>query len=116
MPLRQKIFAVSISIVLFIIIIDLVRRKKLREEFSWLWLLTGAVIILLATWYDLLMFISRLVGVVLPTSTLFFFSVFFLLVISLYYSTKISSLHDKVKDVSQQIAILQTEVQSLSRK
>lgn len=116
MPFQQKMFAISISIILFIIIIDLVRRKKLREEFSWLWLLTGSVIILLAAWYDLLLFITKLIGAVLPTSTLFFFSVLFLLIISLYYSTKISSLHERVKDVAQQVAILQSEIQRLSRK
>ena len=110
MPLQQKIFAISISIILFIVIIDLVRRKKLREEFSWLWLLTGGVIILLAAWYDVLLFLTNLVGAVLPTSTLFLFGLLFLMIISLYYSTKISTLHEQMKDIAQQVAILQAEL------
>lgn len=114
MPLQQKIFAISISIILFIVIIDLVRRKKLREEFSWLWLLTGAVIILLTIWYDILLFLTDLIGAVLPTSTLFLFSVLFLMIISIYYSTKISILHEQVKDVAQQMAILQAELRMKS--
>jgi len=113
MPLQQKIFAISISILLFILIIDLVRRRMLREEYSWLWLLTGAVIIVLASWYELLMSITTLIGIVLPTSTLFFFGLLFLMIISLYYSTKISSLYDRVKDVSQEVAILKMEVSRL---
>ncbi len=116
MSIQQKIFTISISIILFIVIIDLVRRRKLREEFSWLWLLTGVVIIVLSAWYDLLLFITRLVGAVLPTSTLFFFGLLFLMAISLYYSTKISSLHDHVKDLAQHVAILQTEVKKLTDK
>ena len=115
MTLQQRIFAISFSIALFIIIIDLVRRKKLREDLSWLWLLTGAVIILLAAWYDMLLFLTRLIGAVLPTSTLFLFGVLFLMIISLYYSTKISSLHDQVKNITQQVAILQTELQRRDR-
>jgi len=116
MPLRQKIFAISISILLFIVIIDLVRRRKLREEFSWLWLLIGAVTILLAGWYDLLKFITGIIGAVLPTTTLFLFSVIFLMVINLYYATKISKLHDHVKDLAQNIGILQMEIKRLLDK
>lgn len=113
MPFQQKIVAISISIILFMLIIDLVRRRMLREEYSWLWLLTGVVIVLLASWYDLLIAITTLIGGVLPTSTLFFFGLLFLMIISLYYSTKISSLYDKVKDVSQEVAILKMEVNRL---
>ncbi len=114
MPLQQKIFAISISIFLFIIIIDLVRRRKLREELSWLWLLTGACVILMAVWYELLLFITRVIGAVLPTTALFLFSAIFFIVINLYYATKISSLHNHVKDLAQNIALLQSEVNRLS--
>src|SRR3989304_6486894 len=116
MPIQQKIFAISTSIALFIVIIDLVRRRRLREEFSWLWLLTGVMIIILATWYDLLKLITGIIGAALPTTTLFLFSVIFLMIINLYYATKISSLHDHVKDLAQNIAILQSEVKRLSDK
>lgn len=116
MPLHQKIFAISISFLIFIIIIDLVRRRKLREEFSWLWLLTGAGIIVLAVWYDLLRIITSLIGAVLPTTTLFLFSAIFFMVINLYYATKISSLHNHVKDLAQHVAILQTEIKRLGEK
>jgi len=111
MPLQQKIFAISISLLLFIIIIDLVRRRKLREEYSWIWMITGVVVMLLSIWYDLLRFITEIVGAVLPTTTLFLFSLIFLMVINLYYATKISSLHGQLKDLAQNMAILRTEIQ-----
>jgi uncharacterized small protein (DUF1192 family) len=38
------------------------------------------------------------------------------MVITLYYATKISSLHDHVKDLAQNIALLQAEVKRLSDK
>lgn len=116
MPLHQKIFAISTSVILFLVIIDLVRRRKLREEFSWLWILTGLIVILLAAWYDLLKLITKAIGAGLPTSTLFLSGLIFLMVITLYYATKISSLHDHVKDLAQHIALLQAEVQRLSDK
>ena len=107
MPIRQKVFAIIISITLFLIIIELVRRRKLREEYSWLWLLTGFTIFMLIIRYYLLVKITNFVGVVLPTSTLFFFGLLFLMLISLQYSVKISNLTDKMKIMAQKMAILE---------
>ena len=47
MPLRQQVMVVLASVGLLVIILELVRRRKLREEYSWLWMLTGVVILVL---------------------------------------------------------------------
>lgn len=109
MPIRQKIFALIAAIALCIFIVEMVRRKKLREEYSWLWLITSLGIIILVIWYDLLVFITRMIGAVLPTTTLFVFALLFLLLIALHYSVKISSLTDQVRKLAQKIAILEAE-------
>ncbi len=116
MPVRQKIFALLVGISIFFFIVEMVRRRKLREEYSWLWLLTGLGIILLAVWYDLLLFISRLIGAVLPTTTLFIFSLVFLLLIALQFSMKISSLADQNKKLAQELAILRHEMEEKKAK
>jgi len=110
MPIRQKIFALLAAIALCIFIVEMVRRRKLREEYSWLWLITGFSIIVLVLWYDLLVFITEMIGAVLPTTTLFVFGLLFLLLIALHYSVKISSLTNQVRKLAQKIAILQSEL------
>ncbi len=65
---------------------------------------------MLAVWYDLLVFITRMIGAALPTTTLFVFGLLFLLLIALHYSVKISSLTDQVRKLAQKIAILQSEL------
>jgi len=116
MPLRQKILAISLSIGLIILIFELVRRKKLREEYSWLWMLTGAIIFILGIWYDLLVFITHLVGAVLPTSTLFFFGIFFLVLINLYFSVKVSTLSNQIRELAQKQALLESRINESCRK
>ena len=110
MPIRQQIFALIVGIAISIFIVEMVRRKKLREEYSWLWLLTSLGIIVLVIWYDLLVFITEMIGAVLPTTTLFVFGLLFLLLIALHYSIKISSLTDQVRKLAQKIAILESEL------
>ncbi len=111
MPIRQKIFALIAAIALCIFIVEMVRRRKLREEYSWLWLITSLGIIILVIWYDLLVFITEMIGAVLPTTTLFVFGLLFLFLIALHYSVKISSLTDQVRKLAQEIAILQSELE-----
>ncbi len=111
MLFRQKIFAIFASVLIMFIVVELVRRRKLREEYSWLWLLTGGVIILLVSWYDLLVLITHLIGAIAPTTTLFIFGLLFLMLISLHYSIQISKLSHEVKEMAQQLTLLRGRVE-----
>lgn len=108
---HQKVFAIIASFLIMAIVVELVRRRKLREEYSWLWLITGMVIILLVIWYDLLVFLTRLIGAIAPTTTLFIFGLLFLMIISLHYSIQISKLSQQVKEMAQQLTLLKGEVE-----
>jgi len=107
MTLHQKIFAIIVSLAIFVVIISLVRNRKLRAEYSWLWLLTGFVIFVLAVWYDLLVKLTALIGAVAPTTTLFIFGIVFLVLVSLHFAIKISQLSDQVKNLAQKISLLE---------
>jgi hypothetical protein len=111
MLFRQKIFAIMASIFIMLIVIYLVKKKKLREEYSWLWLLTGTTITLLVIWYDLLILVSHLIGAILPTTTLFVFGLLFLMLISLHYSIQISKLSYQIKKMAQEMALLKGEME-----
>ena len=112
---RQKIFAIVASILIMLVVVELVRRRKLREEYSWLWLLTGGIIILLVGWYDLLLLVTRLIGAIVPTTTLFIFGLLFLMLISLHYSIQISKLSHQVKEMAQQLTLLKGRVEEIGR-
>ena len=111
MPLRQKIFAIIISVLICVAIVDLVRRRRLKEEYSLLWLATGILLFILALWYDLLRAITAFIGAVLTSSTLFFFGIIFLLLINLHFSIRISELTDRVKSLVQELALMKAELE-----
>ena len=115
MTTHQKFFALIISFTIFVVIIALVRNRKLREEFSWMWLLTGVVVFVLAVWYDLLVKLTALIGAVMPTTTLFIFSIIFLVLISLHFAIKVSQLSDHIKILAQKISLLEAQIDQSSR-
>jgi hypothetical protein len=116
MPVRNKVVALVVGLLMLLLIIELVRRRKLREEYSWLWLMTGSSILLLTLWFDLLKWITHLVGAISPSSTIFLFAFLFLVFISLHFSVVISKLTDRNKELAQRHALLELEVQELKKK
>jgi hypothetical protein len=116
MPLRVKIVAFVFSVGMMLLIVELVRRRKLREEYSWLWLLTGSVIVVLLMWFDLLKWITHLMGAIVPSSALFFLAFLFLILVSLHFSVVISKLQDRNKDLAQRYALLEMELRELRKR
>jgi len=110
---HQKLFAVITSVMVFLVMMELVRRRQLREEYSWLWLLTGTAMIVLVIWYRLLLFITRVIGALSPVTTLLLFSLLFLLAIAIHYSVIISRLTTQIKNLAQELALLSARVEQL---
>jgi len=111
LTLHQTLFALVTSLVAFLFVLELVRRRRLREEYSWLWLLTAGVMVLLAVWYRLLVVITQLVGAVTPLNTLLLCAVLFLFAIAVHYSVIISRLTTQVKNLAQELALLASRVE-----
>jgi hypothetical protein len=109
MPFKQQLLAVLLSLGLLVFIVDAVRRRKLREEYAWLWILVGAVIAVLSLWQSLLDAITGLMGIQLPVNTVFFFGLVFIVFINLHFSIRISRLTNEVKRLTQEIAIIAEE-------
>lgn len=110
---RQQIFALVASVGLLMFIVEMVRRRRLREEYSWLWITAGVAILVLVTWFGLLEWLTHLIGAVVPVSTFFVLGILFLVVINVYFSIKISTLTTQVKNQAQRLAILDHYVQEL---
>ncbi len=106
MPLNQRIFACSLALLFFVFVIDLARRKKLRVEYSVLWCLTSVSILVFVFWYDSLVFLTGMIGAVLPTTTLFIMGLMFLMFVNLHFSVKLSEISEQVKNLAHEIALL----------
>lgn len=109
MPIRQKLFFLTIAVLLLLVIMELVRRRRLRVEYSWLWIASGLTIIALILRYDLLIRLTEGVGAVVPTSTLFFLCILYLALLSLNYSVRLTTLTRQVKELAQELALLRAE-------
>ena len=103
---KVQIIAIAGSLALLAIVIDLVRRRRLKEEYSFLWVLTAACLLVLAGWMDLLTWLTKAIGGVAPSSTIFFFSLLFVFCMLLHFSVRVSSLERRLTALVQEIGIM----------
>jgi hypothetical protein len=108
--------AAFLAFCMFLFAVDLVRRRRLKEEYSLLWIGVTAAMALLALWSDLLITITRWIGAGSSNSVIFLFGLGFLTFVAVHYSIRLSDLTDRNKDLAQAVAILSMEVESLRKR
>lgn len=106
MDLRIRLLTIAGALAMLLFVVELVRRRKLKEEYSVLWVLTGLVLLVLSVWYGLLEWITQAVGAVVPASTLFFFGLLFVMAMLLHFSVRISALERRTTAVIQEIGLM----------
>lgn len=110
---RAGLFGLGASVVMLLFVLELVRRRKLREEYSLLWLATALVLIALSASRPLLDVLAETVGIFYPPSALFLVALGFMLFILLHFSTVLTRLAQENKQQAQQLALLRYELQQV---
>lgn len=110
-----KILAIVGSGTVLLLVVELIRRGRLKERYSLLWLFAGGVLLVLSSSRNILEYISNRVGIYYPPSFLFLLAFLFLLLITLHFSVTISGLSEKNKRLAQELALLRQEMLELMR-
>ena len=111
-----KIIALTGSGLIFLMVIELIRRNHLKERYSLIWLATALVLIIFSLWRPLLHFIALKLGIYYPPSFLFLLAIGFLIVLLLHFSTVISSQSDQSKRLAQEIGILKSRLSKIENR
>ena len=115
-PLGVSIAAAIASLVLLIAVLELVRRRRLREKYALLWILTAIVLLVLSVWRGAVTSIATTLGVSYGPTVLFAVGALFVLVVLLHYSTVISALTDRTVVLAQKVASLEQRIDELERR
>jgi len=108
---RIQFLAIAVSIFFFLFIIELIREKKLKEQYSLLWLFFSVLFVVFSIWRNGLHFISRLMGIAYPPAA--FFMIFFMAVflILIQFSVIISKLSEENKKLAQELGLMKKEME-----
>ena len=108
--------ALSISLALVAAVLWLVRRRRLREEYTPIWVAVSGALVFLSLRLDVLRALTRAIGAWTPSSTVFFLGEVFLVTICLNYAVRLSRAGLLIKNLAQEIAILRAQVDKLEAR
>ncbi len=111
-----QVGAILVSGALLLLVIDLVRRRKLTEEYSIIWILCSAALLVLSLWRDILHVTARWLGVSYPPAVLLLVLIFFVFVASLYFSVVISGQRRQIESLVEEMALLDQRLREAEGK
>jgi hypothetical protein len=107
METRIQIVAIVATAGLFVVLLELVRRRRMLERYAILWLFCSVALLGLSVWKELLEELARAVGIIYAPSALFVIAFGFVLVLLLHFSVAVSKLADQNKVLAQRVALLE---------
>ncbi|HEY9720721.1 MAG TPA: DUF2304 domain-containing protein [Oscillatoriaceae cyanobacterium] len=110
---RIQILSIIGSVALLGFIVELLRKRKLREEYSLLWLGGAVAFLVLSIWRGLLTKISFAIGVAYPPAALFLALIMGAYLMLLHFSLVFSRLAERSRAQAQEIALLKHELERM---
>jgi hypothetical protein len=110
---RIQIVALTAGVVLLLVVLELVRRRKLTEEYSFLWILSALVLLILSARREMLHAVARWLGVDYPPMILVMALIVMMFVASLCFSVIVSRQRQQIERLIEETAILSAELRDL---
>jgi hypothetical protein len=109
-----QIIALLASLFLLGLVLELVRRKKLTEEYSFVWLVCALALLVVALGRRL--FLDRValaMGIYYPPAALLLVLIFFVFVASLSFSVVVSRQRQQIERLIEETALLEARLREL---
>jgi hypothetical protein len=110
---KAQIIAVVVAVIVFLFVIELVRRRRLVERYALLWMSAAGVGIVLAVWTSGLDWIAGRLGIASPPNALFLLGLVAVFGLLLNFSVAISRLSEETKILAQTVSRLDAELREL---
>ena len=113
---RARVFAVALGLLVLLVVINLVRTRRLTEEFALLWFVTAVVLVLTPLFIDYVDMAARAIGIAYPPAMIFLLAIISLLLILFQFSMRMSRFSDQIKVLTQEVALLNARLEDLNRQ
>jgi hypothetical protein len=113
---RVQVVAVAISVALLVGVLELVRRKKLAEEYSFVWILCALALLGLSLSRDVLDRLALSLGIFYPPAALLLVVILFVFVASVLFSVVISRQRQQIERLIEDAALLEARLRELEHE
>ncbi len=114
--MRLAVTTGLIGLILLGVVLELLRRRQLREKYAVLWLGVALVVLPLAFYPRLLDSVAGALGIASGASLVLFLGFLFLLLICIHLSWEVSRLEEETRTIAESVALLRTEVETTAAR
>lgn len=100
-----RILLIVVSLFTTCYILKRIRQSKLQIEYAIFWILFSGVLIVFSLFPWLVSMFTRMIGMQLPVNFIFLLFIFVLMVKLFFMTIELSTLENKVKDLTQELAL-----------
>jgi hypothetical protein len=111
-PRPITVFVIVVAVAIAAVVLSYVRKWRLREEYTILWLLLSAAMVVLASFSGITVWVADRLDVQYPPSILFFVGLAFVATMLFHYSLEISRLSDQSRRLAQELSLLRARLQA----
>jgi hypothetical protein len=115
MPVGIRVMLFVSGMILFAVIFELVRRRRFREELSIAWFGVALALMASSAADKVIDPFARRLHIGYPPALVFAWIIFCLILALIYFSSVISDLKGKIKELSQKIALMELEMNAARR-
>lgn len=116
MNIKLQLILIIAAIIFTLFVIRVTNKKKMNFNYTMVWIIFSAIILLLAIFPNIISGFATLIGIETPVNALFLVFIFVLIVIDLYLSIEYSKSNDKIIILTQEIALLKKEMGEKNEK
>jgi predicted AlkP superfamily phosphohydrolase/phosphomutase len=114
-PIEQQVIGLLFGLTLLLVTIQLIRKHRLREEYSLVWLGASLAIFILIVVEPLVGILARLFAVTYAPTLILVFGVLFCVVLLLSQTVTISFQANRIRDLAQSVGILEWRLRHVER-
>lgn len=103
-----RVVLLVVSLVTMIFMLKRIRQSKIQIEDSLFWILFAIMVVILGAFPVIADFMAGVIGIYSTVNFIFIFFIFILLIKEFSMTIKISQLENKIKELTQEIAVGRT--------
>lgn len=116
MSVIQYILGIAAATFTFVLVIEMLRRGRLRERHAIWWLVAGFFAILISLFPNILIWFSATLGFEVPINLVYFFSLFILFLVALQNSSELTKIEDHNRSIVEKLMILELKIEDLQKE
>lgn len=109
---RLDLFVLVVAVLNVVVMLELVRRRQLREKYALLWLAVGFGGIALGLGRTVVDRVAHSLGVDYGPSAVFLFAILFLLLVCVHLSWEVSRLEERTGVLAEELALMRSREDS----